>query len=450
MNYQETLDYLFNSLPMFQRVGASAFRKDLKSTILLCDHLGNPERKFKSIHVAGTNGKGSSSHSLAAIFQSAGYKTGLYTSPHLKSFTERIRINGLEITPDLVVQFVEENQSFLEELKPSFFEMTVGMAFWYFVQEEVDIAIIEVGMGGNFDSTNIITPELSLITNIGFDHVQFLGDTLPLIAGEKAGIIKRNVPVVISETHVETSEVFIKKAKEMNASITFADQNWKARKESEQDGKAYFHIENINRGLGATMSFSRSVKTQTEAMNENNFNLTFGLNGNYQKYNLPGVLESVAQMRGMGWELPDEAVLEGLKNVTELTGLKGRWQTLSSNPTVICDTGHNEAGFREILSQLETYSYAKLWLVLGMVQDKDISKVLSMLPKSANYVFCEAKLPRALPADQLAEKALSLGLKGEIIPDINEALAFARKNAAEDDLIFVGGSTFVVAEIEEL
>ncbi|WP_339705338.1 folylpolyglutamate synthase/dihydrofolate synthase family protein [Algoriphagus aquimarinus] len=450
MNYQETLDYLFNSLPMFQRVGASAFRKDLKSTILLCDHLGNPERKFKSIHVAGTNGKGSSSHSLAAIFQSAGYKTGLYTSPHLKSFTERIRINGLEITPELVVQFVEENQSFLDELKPSFFEMTVGMAFWYFVQEEVDIAIIEVGMGGNFDSTNIIRPELSLITNIGFDHVQFLGDTLPLIAGEKAGIIKKNVPVVISETHAETSEVFIKKAKEMNASITFADQNWKARKESEQDGKAYFHIENINRGLGATMSFSRSVKTQTEAMNENNFNLTFGLNGNYQKYNLPGVLESVAQMRGMGWELPDEAVLEGLKNVTELTGLKGRWQTLSSNPTVICDTGHNEAGFREILAQLETYTYAKLWLVLGMVQDKDISKVLSMLPKSANYIFCEAKLPRALPADQLAEKALSLGLKGEIIPDINEALAFARKNAAEDDLIFVGGSTFVVAEIEEL
>ncbi len=428
MNYQETLDYLFNSLPMFQRVGASAFRKDLKSTILLCDHLGNPERKFKSIHVAGTNGKGSSSHSLAAIFQSAGYKTGLYTSPHLKSFTERIRINGLEITPDLVVQFVEENQSFLEDLKPSFFEMTVGMAFWYFVQEEVDIAIIEVGMGGNFDSTNIITPELSLITNIGFDHVQFLGDTLPLIAGEKAGIIKKNVPVVISETHEETKDVFMNKAADMNAPITFADQNWKAVKDSEEDGKANYKI----------------------VSNDNSRNLTFGLNGNYQKYNLPGILESVAQMRDLGWELPNEAVLEGLKNITELTGLKGRWQTLSSDPTVICDTGHNEAGFREILAQLETYSYAKLWLVLGMVQDKDISKVLSMLPKSANYVFCEAKLPRALPADQLAEKAVSVGLKGEIIPDINEALAFARKNAAEDDLIFVGGSTFVVAEIEEL
>ena len=453
MNYQETLDYLFNSLPMFQRVGASAFRKDLGSTIALCNHLGNPEKKFNSIHVAGTNGKGSSSHSLAAIFQSAGYKTGLYTSPHLKSFTERIRINGQEISPELVVQFVEENKSFLDELKPSFFEMTVGMAFWHFAEQEVDIAIIEVGMGGNFDSTNIITPELSLITNIGFDHVQFLGDTLPLIAGEKAGIIKKDVPVVISETHEETKAVFLEKAKAMNAPITFADQNWKASKESEEDGKANFSIQSFNQ----SEELKWSVKTQTSAYSakthtkaQNSFKLTFGLNGNYQKFNLPGILESVAQMRQMGWNLPTEVVLEGLKNVTELTGLKGRWQTLSSNPTVICDTGHNEAGFREILSQLETYNFEKLWLVLGMVQDKDISKVLSMLPKSANYVFCEAKLPRALPADQLAEKAVSAGLKGEVIPDINEALAFARKNAAEDDLIFVGGSTFVVAEIEEL
>jgi len=464
MNYQETLEYLFNELPMFQRVGASAFRKDLKNTILLCDHLGNPERKFKSIHVAGTNGKGSSSHSLAAIFQIAGYKTGLYTSPHLKSFTERIRINGQEISPELVVQFVKENKSFLDELKPSFFEMTVGMAFWHFVQEEVDIAIIEVGMGGNFDSTNIITPELSLITNIGYDHMQFLGDTLPLIAGEKAGIIKDNVPVVISETHAETKDVFIKKAKHMNAPITFADEKWKARKVAEEDGKAKYKVENCDSKLNltdesnwsvekqstATDVSNRSVETQTTAKNENTFDLTFGLNGNYQRYNLPGILESVNKMRNLGWGLPEEAVLEGLKNVTELTGLKGRWQTLSANPTVICDTGHNEAGFREVLSQLQTYTFTKLWLVLGMVQDKDISKVLSMLPKTANYVFCEAKLPRALPADQMAEKALFYGLTGEIIPDINEALAFARKNAGEDDLIFVGGSTFVVAEIEEL
>ncbi|REG90319.1 bifunctional folylpolyglutamate synthase/dihydrofolate synthase [Algoriphagus antarcticus] len=464
MNYQETLDYLYKELPMFQRVGASAFRKDLLSTILLCDHLGNPERKFKSIHVAGTNGKGSSSHSLAAIFQSAGYKTGLYTSPHLKSFTERIRIDGQEISSELVVQFVEENKSFLDDLKPSFFEMTVGMAYWHFVEQKVDIAIVEVGMGGNFDSTNVITPELSLITNIGYDHMQFLGDTLPLIAGEKAGIIKTNIPVVISETHEETKEVFIKKAQQMNAPICFADQKWKAVKIYEEDGKAKYKVENCDSKLNltnesnwsvetqstATDVSNRSVETQTTAKNENTFDLTFGLNGNYQRYNLLGILESVAQMRQLGWDLPDESVSEGLKNVIELTGLKGRWQTLSDNPTVICDTGHNEAGFREVLSQLETYTFAKLWLVLGMVQDKDISKVLSMLPKKANYVFCEAKLPRALPADQLAEKALSFGLTGEIVPDINEALAFARKNATEDDLIFVGGSTFVVAEIEEL
>ncbi|MEP4376568.1 MAG: folylpolyglutamate synthase/dihydrofolate synthase family protein [Algoriphagus sp.] len=475
MNYQDTLYYLFNSLPMFQRVGASAFRKDLRSTLLLCNHLGNPERKFKSIHVAGTNGKGSSSHSLAAIFQSAGYKTGLYTSPHLKSFTERIRINGLEIAPEVVVQFVDENKSFLDELKPSFFEMTVGMAFWHFAQQKVDIAIIEVGMGGNFDSTNVITPELSLITNIGYDHMQFLGDTLPLIAGEKAGIIKNNVPVVISETHQETKAVFLKKAKEMNAAITFADENWKAVKLSEVDGKTNYRIVSSNsdaflsvrtqtevedneHGMWSVRMQTRdgdelnsAVRTQTKEWDSRGaFDLIFGLNGNYQQYNLPGILEAVVQMREQGWKLSNDAIQDGLKNVTELTGLKGRWQTLSTNPLVICDTGHNEAGFREILSQLETYTFAKLWLVIGMVQDKDISKVLSMLPKSANYVFCEAKLPRALPADQLAAKALSSGLKGEVISDVNEALAYARKNASDDDLIFVGGSTFVVAEIEEL
>ncbi|UZD23777.1 bifunctional folylpolyglutamate synthase/dihydrofolate synthase [Algoriphagus halophytocola] len=443
MNYQETLDYLFNSLPMFQRVGGAAFRKDLKSTLALCENLGHPERKFKSIHVAGTNGKGSSSHALAAIFQSAGYKTGLYTSPHLKSFTERIRIDGQPISEELVVDFVAEQRAFLDELKPSFFEMTVGMAFWYFAQQKVDIAIVEVGMGGNFDSTNVISPELSLITNIGFDHVQFLGDTLPLIAGEKAGIIKGKVPVVISETHEETKSVFIEKAHAMNAQITFADENWTASKVSEEEGKAKYKI------LTREES-ERSGKTQTGAQGEETIELIFGLNGNYQKYNLPGILESVSQMKRQGWNLPTKAVLEGLQNVTELTGLKGRWQTLSDSPRVICDTGHNEAGIRAILDQLATYSFAQLWIIIGMVQDKDISKVLSMLPKTARYIFCEAKLPRALPADQLAEKAMNLHLHGEILPDVNEALAFARKNASEDDLIFVGGSTFVVAEIEEL
>jgi dihydrofolate synthase / folylpolyglutamate synthase len=429
MNYQETLDYLFNALPMFQRVGASAFKKDLSNTLALCSHLGNPELKFKSIHVAGTNGKGSTSHSLAAILQSAGYKTGLYTSPHLKSFTERVRINGQEITEQAVVDFVKANKSFLDELKPSFFEMTVGLAFWYFAKEEVDIAVIEVGMGGRLDSTNVITPELSIITNIGWDHMQFLGDTLPLIAGEKAGIIKHRVPVVISQTQEETSPVFLQKARESQAPITFADQKIKLEKlSSSQAGLVRY-----------------AVSQQGESST-----LDYGLLGDYQIHNLPGILESVNQLRQMGWSISEEALRKGLKEVTSLTGLKGRWQILGEKPTIIADTGHNEPGIRSILSQLKSYSFDELWMVIGMVQDKDISKILALLPKKARYVFCQADLPRAMEAGQLAEKAAEFGLKGEVIPNVNEALQFARKNAASHDLIFVGGSTFVVAEIEDL
>ncbi|AMQ56873.1 bifunctional folylpolyglutamate synthase/dihydrofolate synthase [Algoriphagus sanaruensis] len=429
MNYQETLDYLFNALPMFQRVGASAFRKDLSNTIALCAHLENPELKFKSVHVAGTNGKGSTSHALAAIFQSAGYKTGLYTSPHLKSFTERIRINGQEITEQAVVDFVEVNKAFLDELKPSFFEMTVGLAFWYFAKEEVDIAIVEVGMGGRLDSTNVIVPELSVITNIGWDHMQFLGDSLPQIAGEKAGIIKTGIPVVISQTQTETSPVFIQKSKEISSSIFFADQEIKVEKQASQDQKS------------AVFQVSEEDK---------NYTIEFGLLGDYQRFNLPGILESVAQLRKKGWIISEEAVKIGLKEVSFLTGLKGRWQVLGQNPTVIADTGHNEPGIREILSQLERLSFQQLWMVIGMVQDKDISKILALLPKSAKYVFCQADLPRALSAQLLAEKSKEFGLKGEVIPNVNQALKFARKNASSNDLIFVGGSTFVVAEIQDL
>ncbi|MBS4071166.1 MAG: bifunctional folylpolyglutamate synthase/dihydrofolate synthase [Algoriphagus sp.] len=428
MNYQETLDYLFNALPMFQRVGASAFKKDLNNTLALCSHLGNPEKKFKSIHVAGTNGKGSTSHTLAAILQSAGYKTGLYTSPHLKSFTERVRINGQEITEQAVVDFVEVNKSFLEELKPSFFEMTVALAFWYFAKEEVDIAIIEVGMGGRLDSTNVITPELSVITNIGWDHMQFLGDTLPLIAGEKAGIIKPDVPVIISQTQEETTSVFLKKAIENHAQITFADQKIQLQKLTSDNGLAKYAV-------------SENGKTYT---------LEYGLQGDYQLYNLPGILEAVDQLRRMSWTISENALRKGLKEVAQLTGLKGRWQILVEKPTVIADTGHNEPGIRAILSQLKSYSFDQLWMVLGMVQDKDISKILALLPKDAQYVFCQADLPRAMPAELLAEKAAEYGLKGEVISEVNQALQFARKNAGADDLIFVGGSTFVVAEIEDL
>lgn len=428
MNYQETLDYLFNALPMFQRVGATAFKKDLSNTISLCAHLGHPEKKFKSIHVAGTNGKGSTSHSLASIFQAAGYKTGLYTSPHLKSFTERIRIDGLEIPEEMVVQFVAENRDFLEALKPSFFEMTVGMAFWYFALQQVDIAIIEVGMGGRFDSTNVIRPEVSVITNIGFDHMQFLGTTLPQIAGEKAGIIKNEIPVVISQTQPETKPVFVEKADGTASPIFFADDWWKVHKKGTSLGLATYHVETL----------------------DHSFEVQLDLLGNYQRFNLPGILETVSQMKDQGWELSQSAILEGLKTVTTRTGLKGRWQILGENPLTICDTGHNESGIQEILEQLKSYEFSQLWMVLGMVQDKDISKVLALLPKEAKYVFCEAVIPRALKANLLAENAMELGLKGEIIPDINEALRFARKNAAKNDLIFIGGSTFVVAEIEDL
>ncbi len=429
MNYQETLDYLFNALPMFQRVGASAYKADLTNTIALCTHLGNPQKQFKSIHVAGTNGKGSTSHSLASIFQAAGYKTGLYTSPHLKSFTERIRINGQEINKEDVVEFVAINKGFLDQLQPSFFEMTVGLAFWYFAKEEVDIAIIEVGMGGRLDSTNVISPELCVITNIGFDHTQFLGDTLPLIAGEKAGIIKEAVPVVVSHTQKEIQSVFIQKAASMQANLVFADQRWEVRKIRE----------------AAFRKASYTVKVGKEI-----FDLEFDLQGDYQRFNLPGILESVEQLRQQGWKLTKQALQLGLAHVSEYTGLKGRWQILQTQPLTIADTGHNEAGILEVVNQLKNYTYSQLWMVIGMVNDKDISKVLELLPRDATYIFCQANLPRAMDAEFLASKALEKGLSGQVIPKVTEAIEFARKNAGADDLIFIGGSTFVVAEIEDL
>jgi dihydrofolate synthase/folylpolyglutamate synthase len=432
MNYQETLDYLFNALPMFQRVGASAYKADLTNTIALCTHLGNPQNHFKSIHVAGTNGKGSTSHALASIFQAAGYKTGLYTSPHLKSFTERIRINGEEINKDNVVEFVATHKDFLDQLQPSFFEMTVGLAFWYFAKHKVDIAIIEVGMGGRLDSTNVISPELCVITNIGFDHTQFLGDTLPLIAREKAGIIKEGVPVVISHTQQEIQSVFLQKATEMQARLVFADQHWEVTR-----------IQNPDQETSQLAKYL--VKGSADA-----FELEFGLRGDYQRYNLPGILEAVEQMRNQGWILTKEEVKLGLVRVSEQTGLKGRWQILQTQPLTIADTGHNEAGILEVVNQLKRYTYSKLWIVIGMVNDKDISKVLDLLPKDAIYIYCQANLPRAMDAHLLASKAKEKGLMGQVIPRVSDAVEFARKNAGADDLIFIGGSTFVVAEIEDL
>ena len=433
MTYAETLDYLFNALPMFQRVGASAYKADLTNTISLCEHLGNPQETFKTIHVAGTNGKGSTSHALASVFQAAGYKTGLYTSPHLKSFTERMRIDGKEITEEDVVEFVANNRAFLDQLQPSFFEMTVGMAFWYFAKESVDIAVIEVGMGGRLDSTNVIHPELCVITTIGYDHTQFLGNTLPLIAGEKAGIIKQGVPVVISQTQKETQVVFSQQAAAKQAAIVFADQLWEVTKLPESEHPSIQQLANFK------------VRSS-----DGEFDLKFGLNGDYQRFNLPGILEAVKQLRNQGWNLSDKALQVGLESISEQTGLKGRWQLLQVKPIILADTGHNEAGIGEAVNQLKKYSYSKLWMVIGMVNDKDISKVLDLLPKEANYIFCQASIPRALDSHELARKGNEKGLIGQVIPTVSEALEFARKNASPDDLIFVGGSTFVVAEIENL
>lgn len=430
MNFSEVVAYLYSQLPMFQRIGASAFKKDLSNTIALCEYLGNPHRKFKSIHVAGTNGKGSTSHSIAAVMQVAGYKTGLYTSPHLKSFTERIRVNGTEIPEDKVIEFVEKHKPFIEELKPSFFELTVAMAFDHFAQEQVDIAVIEVGMGGRLDSTNVIDPILSIITNIGFDHKEFLGNTLPEIAFEKAGIIKPNRPVVISQTQSETKDVFLKKALEGNAPIQFADVIYKIDKVSDQSPPGLYSVHNLE-------SNSKEV-------------IPFQLQGDYQRFNLPGILLAIDELKKLGFPINKEAIHLGLANVASLTGLRGRWQTLSHSPLTICDTGHNEDGIRMVVDQLQSLPKNRLHFVIGMVRDKDIDGVLNLLPKDATYYFTQAQIPRALEAQELREKASNFQLFGEAYQEINAAIQAAKSNAANDDVIFIGGSTFVVAEIDEL
>ena len=430
MNFSEVVAYLYSQLPMFQRIGASAFKKDLSNTIALCEYLGNPHRKFKSIHVAGTNGKGSTSHSIAAVMQVAGYKTGLYTSPHLKSFTERIRINGTEIPEEKVIEFVEKHKPFIEELKPSFFELTVAMAFDHFAQKQVDIAVIEVGMGGRLDSTNVIDPILSIITNIGFDHKEFLGNTLPEIAFEKAGIIKPNRPVLISQTQSETKDVFLKKALECNAPIQFADVIYKSDKVSDQSVPGLYSVHNLE-------SNSKEV-------------IPFQLQGDYQRFNLPGILLAIDELKKLGFPINKEAINLGLANVASLTGLRGRWQTLSHSPLTICDTGHNEDGIRMVVDQLQSLPKNRLHFVIGMVRDKDIDGVLNLLPKDAIYYFTQAQIPRALEAQELREKASNFQLFGEAYQEINEAIRAAKLNAANDDVIFIGGSTFVVAEIDEL
>ena len=418
--YQQAIDYLYASLPIFQRVGAVAYHGDLTNTLALCEALDNPQRKFKSVHVAGTNGKGSSSHMLAAVLQSAGYKTGLYTSPHLKEFTERIKINGAEVSKEFVVDFVNRMQPVLEKVKPSFFETTVGMAFDYFVREKIDIAVIEVGLGGRLDSTNVITPEISLITNISWDHMDLLGDTLERIAAEKAGIIKPGIPVIVSERQIEVEDVFLKKARETDSLIEFADSR--------------FEIKALSDGRFAV----------------NGVDYQLDLKGIYQQKNLGGVLAAIDELKRKGFMISDVSIAEGLSETVQLTGLKGRWQKLNDKPLVICDTGHNESGMQEVMKQIVLQKFNKLHIVWGMVKDKDVSKVLRQLPKDASYYFCQAKIPRAMPALDLQNKMSEFGLKGKVVEDVNQAIAEAKNNAALEDMIFIGGSTFVVAEIENL
>lgn len=423
MNYQETIDYLFNVTPLFQNIGKDAYKEGLDNTIILDNHFNNPHKKFRTIHIAGTNGKGSCSHTIAAILQSAGYKTGLYTSPHLIDFSERIKVNGEPVEKEFVIDFVKQNKDFFEPLHPSFFELTTAMAFLYFAEKKVDVSVIEVGLGGRLDCTNIITPDLSIITNISFDHTQFLGNTLKDIAKEKAGIIKEKKPVIIGEYTPETKTVFEDKAKSTNSDIIFAEDNKLIN--------GYKQTEN-----GLLLYKSDKIK-----------DLYGELNGLYQVKNTNTILNAVYKLIGLGYNIDETNIKNGFRNVCHLTGLMGRWQKLEENPTIICDTGHNIGGMKYIVEQLSRMKYDKLHIIIGMVNDKDISGVISLLPKNAKYYFTQASVKRALPAEQVKEIANNHGLKGEAYSSVEKALTIAKNNAKENDLIFIGGSTFIVADL---
>lgn len=419
--YQETLDYLYAKLPMYNRIGAAAIKNNLDNTLSICSYLGNPEKKFPTIHIAGTNGKGSSSHMLASIFQAAGYKTGLYTSPHLYDFRERIKVNGQMCPETFVTSFTNKVKPIIEEIEPSFFEITVGMAFDYFAQENCDIAIIETGLGGRLDSTNVIQPILSLITNIGWDHMALLGNTLPAIASEKAGIIKSNTPVVISEVIDETKPVFEKFASDKNAPIYFAEDFIEFKSFTNHWTYAHFEYDTIS--------------------------VNCDLPGRYQYKNIRGVLQCVHLLSSMGWNLPEEIVLKAFQQIKLTTGLMGRWECLQECPKLFLDVAHNEHGMHALLDQLATLSFNHLHIITGMVKDKDVDAVLGMLPKEACFYFSNAHIPRALPAAELAEKAKNIGIHGLVFDNVNEAITAANKNAHPNDLIIVMGSIFLVAEV---
>lgn len=423
--YTEAIDYLYSRLPMFTRDGVSAFKKDLDRTIALCEALDNPQNRYKTIHVGGTNGKGSSSHMLASILAVAGYRTGLYTSPHLVDFRERIRVNGQQIDAQFVVDYVNSQRKLMDEVQPSFFEATVAMAFDYFASQRVDVAIIEVGLGGRLDSTNIIKPELCLITNIGMDHMNLLGDTLEAIAEEKAGIIKSGTPVVISETNPKIAPIFLAKARQENSHIVFADQLFKAKR------------------LAKSTNTQRVEVTSGEGMRVLDLDLT----GSYQLKNIVGLLAVVQELRKLGFTITDQHLSDALRRVQQTTGLQGRWQTVSTDPLIICDTGHNEDGIKEVVKNLNEIHFKQLHIVIGAMRDKDLDHMLPYLPKDAVYYFSNPDMPRAMDASELAAKALAYDLQGQIYGSVSNALRAAKKAYKQGDLIFVGGSNFVVAEV---
>jgi dihydrofolate synthase/folylpolyglutamate synthase len=427
MNYQEVIEFMFNSLPMYQRVGAAAYKANLDNTLAFDKITGSPHKKYKTIHIAGTNGKGSVSHSLASILQEAGYKTGLYTSPHLTDYRERIRVNGKKIEESFITEFINSHKNFIKNVKPSFFEMSVALAFKYFELQQVEVAVIEVGMGGRLDSTNIILPELSVITNIGLDHTQFLGNSLAEIAGEKAGIIKQNIPVVIGERQKETEEVFLKKAKEKNSKISFASDNYACKI------------------LNSNLKYSNfEVEKKTS---DKSYTLNFNLSGKYQEKNLATILETVDNLRNQGFCISDENVKQGLENLIKNTGFHGRWETLSTEPLTICDTGHNKEGLSYTIEQLLSLEFKKLRFVLGFVNDKNVDEVLKLFPKNAEYYFCKAQIPRALDEKILLEKANLVSINGKSFENVSSAYHAAKKDADKNDVIFIGGSTFVVADL---
>lgn len=428
VTYDQAVNYLFTKLPMFSHIGAAAYKKDLDNINRLCEFLGHPQKNFRSIHVGGTNGKGSTSHMLAAILQTAGYKTGLYTSPHLRDFRERFRVDGAMVPKEFVTEFTERIQPVINEINPSFFEITVALAFDFFAKEKVDVAVIEVGLGGRLDSTNIIIPEVSVITNIGWDHMNILGDSLEKIAREKAGIIKDNVPVIVGEVLPETKPVFEEVAKAKNAPLFIANDEFYV---AEWRFKSH--------ELEAMVSAHGSDVRET---------YTLDLPGYYQAKNLVTVLSTIKQLQHRGWHIEQAQIGKALKHVKKLTGLHGRWEVIREHPLVVLDVGHNEDGIRQVLAQIELTDHQHLHIVTGFVKDKDISKVLALLPKEAHYYFTRAQIPRALPEDELRLRASALGLEGVAYPDVNAALKAALSKAGKHDLVLVCGSVFVVGEVE--